>query len=309
MRLLPDERLYFDTQYCLDFAKTIAPVLPAPAPSVIFHFWWRGSVNRKIVLALNSFRATQNPVNTVLWLWIDVATPDFRNVIRAYSDLFGAAVVVRPYDAHAEAMDTPLEGKTDLLGASNPAAASDAMRLLVLYRYGGLYIDADTMALRDFTPLLLSEYGRGAFCYRWSARRDYGNNAIARGEKGSALGLFLLERARRIGSCHPRLLLAHDGDVPDTMLELPCALFDPLWPHFDGDDRFAERPFGDFRDFSRPFGLLHRRRKAIAGMADFFPGAFAYHWHGLWKMPERRDSYLGLFEAEIEARLASPPAK
>jgi hypothetical protein len=305
MRHLTDERLYYDTQYCLDFAKTIAPILSAPAPPVIFHFYWRGAISRKIVFALNSFRVTQNPASTALWLWIDVVTPDFQKIIRAYGAIFGSAVTVRPYDAHAEAVGTPLEGEAGLLRAGNPAATSDAMRLLVLHRYGGLYIDADTMALRDFTPLLLSDYGCGEFGYRWSARQNFSTNAIARGEKASALGLYLLERSKRIGSCHPRRLLAHDGGVPDAFLELPCAFFDPLWPHYDREDKFTARPFGRFRDFFRPFGLLYRRDTVIAGIANFFPGAFAYQWHGLWNMPERTDSYFGLFEAEMESSLAA----
>ncbi len=43
---------------------------------------------------------------------------------------------------------------------------------------------------------------------------------------------------------------------------------------------------------------------------DFFPGAFAYHWHGYWDAPEHQDSYFGLFRREIdralEERLALP---
>jgi len=77
MRYLPDERLYFDIRYCLDFAKSITSVpsfLPEP---VIFHFYWRGQCNRKVAFAINSFRVTQDPTRTALWLWIDVASRDF----------------------------------------------------------------------------------------------------------------------------------------------------------------------------------------------------------------------------------------
>jgi len=227
--------------------------------------------------------------------------------VRSYTKLFGSSVTVRPYDARIEALGTPLEGSKSLLGADDAVVASDAMRLLILYRYGGCYIDTDTMALRDFMPLLLSEYGRGAFGCRWSARNNFSNNAIIRWDKGSALGLFLLERAKRIDSCGGRMLLTHDGGVPDEFLELPCAFFDPLWPHYDGEDHFAARPFSRFRDFFRPFGFFHRPRAGVAGVADFFPGAFAYHWHGLWNMPEKRESYFGMFEAEIDKLLADRP--
>ena len=45
-------------------------------------------------------------------------------------------------------------------------------RLIILYKYGGIYIDLDIFLLKDFTPLFGMK-----FCYAWSYLKT-GNNAI-----------------------------------------------------------------------------------------------------------------------------------
>ena len=37
--------------------------------------------------------------------------------------------------------------------ATNPAMRSDVLRLEILYKYGGIYADIDSMALRSFGEL------------------------------------------------------------------------------------------------------------------------------------------------------------
>jgi len=51
-----------------------------------------------------------------------------------------------------------------------------------------------------------------------------------------------------------------------------------------------------------------RPRAPIRSLADFFPGAFAYHWHNAWQEPEDANSYYALFEREIDHRLAASRA-
>lgn len=52
----------------------------------------------------------------------------------------------------------PLTGVYRRLSA--PAARANLLRLLLLYTYGGVYLDTDTLTLRDLSPLL----SLGAFC-------------------------------------------------------------------------------------------------------------------------------------------------
>jgi len=304
MRFLADSRLYYDTAYCLAFARKLPAQSPRPQTTRnLFHFYWYGPFNRKVVFALKSFLATQDPERAEAWLWLDYTgtRPDSQE---AFAAALGGEVRILTYDPPECAVGTPLATAPTLLTPQDPVARSDAFRLLILYRHGGVYVDMDTMFLRDF-GVLFDTYGDGSFCYRWSARQHFGTNAIMYMERANPLGLELIRRCIEIGSCKTRLLLRHEHADID-LLELPCVLFDPLWPHFDREDRFAKAPFKKFRDFFRPFGLLHRRKQHIRSMADFFPGAFAYQWHGFWNMTEYEESYFGMFEREIDTRLSSP---
>jgi hypothetical protein len=262
------------------------------------HFYWCGPLGRKPAFSLKSFLATQNLERLEPWLWLD-GPPDDGGQLR---DL-ASHVRVQRYDPDALARGTPLEGEHRLTAPESPAARSDAARLMVLQRHGGLYVDMDTLFLRDLLILLDAPLGRSPFCYRWSGQTEFATNAVFRQDAGARLGQELMTRARALGSCHPRQLLRH-ADLHDVeLLELPCPLFDPLWLHFDGWDRYRGAPFGRFRDFFRPFGPLHRPKPKQPWLRNFFPGAFAYQWHGLWQAPEVPSSWFGLLEAEVDERL------
>lgn len=51
---------------------------------------------------------------------------------------------------------------------------SDMARFLLAHRFGGIYVDTDTLLLRDFEELF---NWSGAFAYRWSRMREY-NTAV-----------------------------------------------------------------------------------------------------------------------------------
>lgn len=51
-------------------------------------------------------------------------------------------------------------------------ARADAFRLLITYKYGGLYFDLDVLFLKDFSDLL-----ENSFCYQWE-KQPYANTAV-----------------------------------------------------------------------------------------------------------------------------------
>ena len=58
---------------------------------------------------------------------------------------------------------------------------SDLARFVLCHRFGGIYLDADTIFLRDWEEL----WGwKGAFAYRWSYHDSY-NTAVLRLNKNS----------------------------------------------------------------------------------------------------------------------------
>lgn len=209
---------------------------------------------------------------------------------------------VRRFDAKTEARGTPLERKRKLQGR-DARRRSNFVRFVVLYKHGGTYVDADTMFLRDLGSLSGKNGFTSEFCYRWSADRQYGNSAVLRLQPGSETATSLLARCVAESSCRPHDVLRFDRGVELDLLMLPCVFFDPLWPHFDGKDRYLPAPYATFPDFFRPFDASFRRDERIRPYRDFFPGALTYHWHNLWDAPERRDSYFGVFDQEFDEML------
>ena len=87
---------------------------------------------------------------------------------------------------------------------------SDVARFILTHRFGGIYLDADTIFLRDWEEL----WGwRGAFAYRWSRLEKY-NTAVLRLNKGSALGTFLFRTALKNGlDFHPMTVAKYTKDA------------------------------------------------------------------------------------------------
>jgi DDB1- and CUL4-associated factor 13 len=105
---------------------------------------------------------------------------------------------------------------------------SDMARFVLCHRFGGVYLDADTIFLRDWEEL----WGwKGAFAYRWSRLEKY-NTAVLRMNRGSALGSFLFRTALKNGlDFHPMTVSKYTKDayLEGLLLRLPDALFDSAW--------------------------------------------------------------------------------
>ena len=105
---------------------------------------------------------------------------------------------------------------------------SDMARFVLTHRFGGVYLDADTIFLRDWEEI----WGwKGAFAYRWSRLEKY-NTAVLKMQRGSALGNFIFRSAVANGlDFHPMTISRYtkDAKVEELLLRLPDALFDSAW--------------------------------------------------------------------------------
>lgn len=105
---------------------------------------------------------------------------------------------------------------------------SDMARFVLTHRFGGVYLDADTILLRDWEEL----WGwHGAFAYRWSRLEKY-NTAVLKMQRGSAVGNFIFRTAVANGlDFHPMTVSRYtkDAGMEGLLLRLPDALFDPAW--------------------------------------------------------------------------------
>ena len=123
---------------------------------------------------------------------------------------------------------------------------SDMVRFILTHRFGGIYLDADTIFLQDWETLW---NWRGQFAYRWSWHSKY-NTAVLKLHKGSALGTFLFKTALANGlDFHPMTVSRYlkDAQMEKLLFRLPDALFDGAWLNMEGYQR-DRPPFPYFRE-------------------------------------------------------------
>lgn len=190
--------------------------------------------------------------------------PELKDEWRALRDtLFNSGGVVEKIPKQAEVSTSEVEvstasqpstktsgpdedDKVNRVGSSSPSSydrlsviLSDMARFVLCHRFGGIYLDADTILLRDWEEL----WGwKGAFAYRWSRLETY-NTAVLRLHKGSALGTFLFRTALKNGlDFHPMTVSKYTADaaLEGLLLRLPDALFDSAW--LNTEDYQRERP-------------------------------------------------------------------
>ncbi|SJL15676.1 uncharacterized protein ARMOST_19180 [Armillaria ostoyae] len=162
---------------------------------------------------------------------------------------------------------------------------SDMARFILCHRFGGVYLDADTILLRDWEEL----FGwKGAFAYRWSRLPNY-NTAVLHMSKGSALGTFLFRMALNNGlDFHPMTITKYmnEAAMNGLLLRLPDALFDSAWLNTEEfqRDRPPQPYFTEFSDFFETPTVSSAAPQAL-GFEGFFSGAYSYHYHNQWWRP------------------------
>jgi hypothetical protein len=163
---------------CYAFASTIPAALPPSSPHapaagdgarpVYFHSYWRtdlAAFSARQEHFLKSFLATQHPAaRLILWSNGDLAAAS--PLVRWYTTRFPGRVEARTVRAHELARGTALEGNR-LLDVRDRLAYvdGDLVRLLVVWAYGGVWVDVDTLLTRDLSPLFEHEFVTQWDCY------------------------------------------------------------------------------------------------------------------------------------------------
>lgn len=159
---------------CYNFAGTIKPIheyplerIP-PEQRVQYHTYWRvdlAAFSERQEWMLKSFFATQNVHTSRLILWSNgdlSGNATIQKWLRRYPDAFTTKVV----DYEVLARGTSLDG-SQLLNLRDKKAwvDGDLVRLLVLWAYGGVWVDMDSLLTRDLAPLLDQEFVTQWDCY------------------------------------------------------------------------------------------------------------------------------------------------
>ena len=160
-----------------------------PDEKVIFHVYSEIKTPKEL-MAIKSYLATQNLDQTSMIVWSDYDISD-NPYIQPYKNL----VEFRVYNASEEAIGTPLEGDLKLkMKDPKYYLQSDLARILLLYKYGGVWIDMDVILLRDFKPILDQEY-----MYMWGSETNFAvDGACATVLSGKKQSQFMTELVRQL---------------------------------------------------------------------------------------------------------------
>ncbi|KAI0792490.1 glycosyltransferase family 32 protein [Abortiporus biennis] len=162
---------------CYNFAGTVLPLNRTssqewirPEDRTQYHSYWRSDLitfGERQEWMLKSFFSTQHVESSrfILWTNDDVKVKDndiIKKWLKAYPDSFMVAKV----NYNDLALGTALEGSS-LLNVKDTKAwiDGDLVRLLVLWVYGGVWVDMDSLLTRDLGPLLEHEFVTQWDCY------------------------------------------------------------------------------------------------------------------------------------------------
>lgn len=164
---------------CYDYAGTVKATPPSSRPPlgtpgtlweerVLLHTYWRTDLREfgpRQELMLKSYFATQDLRRTKLVLW---SNGDLRGnpILRSYLDKYPAQFEMDVVNIPSLARGTELEDSA-LLAMNDEKAwvDGDLIRLLLLWNYGGVWVDMDSLLTRDLEPLLEHEFVTQWDCY------------------------------------------------------------------------------------------------------------------------------------------------
>ena len=261
INVVDHKELYLDLDACIDYLRGVeADVHPWPDDITTFHVYTEVK-SPKELMVIKSFLATQDLTRCRLIVWSDIPIND-NPLIQSYLE----HIELRVWDPIKEARGTPLEDQLDILESRDYLywLQSDLLRLLALYKYGGIWVDMDIIFLRDFRPILDQE-----FMYAWSSDLKFGETGACATVLGlkrqSALATRLLETLvtvpkREATTCWGRDMFARVyAEQPFTVF--PCGFFNSDW--VAKDIRVDHKFFGS----------------ELQDESHLFRDAFAWHWH------------------------------
>jgi len=284
-----------EKSYYLKSLKVAKELKDSSNKSLVFHCLWKvpREFGRKQLAVLSSIVAN-HAENVIIFLWSNVDLSEhhllINHPVRNYIKFI-------KWDIQSEIKNTILENVPFLNGIHDDYCylEGDLFRLLVLYKYGGFYIDMDVLVLRDMTPLNNLE-----FLYQWGTSGFHitepkicMNGAIMRFNKGSAILLEYLEILSKTPPVKNSTIWGNKlySRITQSVLVLPCIWFNSEWGFEDTHlNPFNEAPF------------------------ELFDGAFTWHWHNRWDEaihPASKFHHLELKHAkQINCKhvyLSSPP--
>ncbi|GAO51596.1 hypothetical protein G7K_5695-t1 [Saitoella complicata NRRL Y-17804] len=180
----------------LAFLDSGCPVYPVPEGGMIFHQYWSGNWRSFNEVAIEAWLATQRLGDGhKLIYWYENGEPSAETRERFATGEYGKYVEFRKFDRLEEGKGFCVETMPEYYDEEyqrslkmKQSTLSDIVRNLLLAKYGGIWLDADTIPLRDLTPLIRS--GPSA---PYIGNSESNNNILIFGPTEAGIGSKILE--------------------------------------------------------------------------------------------------------------------
>ena len=115
------------------------------------------------LLSIKAFLLTQDLGRTRLWVWTEQVDQIITAQTKSFFDTFDDVVLVKQLAWQSEIKGTPLSKHKYFANSTQLnidfgdyiAGFADLVRHVLLYKYGGLWIDTDVLLLRDVYPVTI----------------------------------------------------------------------------------------------------------------------------------------------------------
>lgn len=205
---------------------------------------------RKFRLGVLSFLATQDAARVKLHIWTDLESPhntlkEMLGPIAHHAELMDA-INITTFDPKVEFAKVPPSLAKETLSErykkdTMPSLRSDLYRSVILYNYGGLWMDADTVLMQDVAPLLGEDW---AYLVRGKEGAVEGALLSASRPKSHFANAYLIQMVMReppldseMEKQKPLLVEIFNNDPAHTSMHVlpPCFIdSDPAPPSIDG---------------------------------------------------------------------------
>lgn len=269
------QKAYRDYQIGLDHCEADKSISLGKENPQLFHTY-TDLLSPKDLEVVRSWLVSQQLTHKlIVWSDVDLSNhPDLKPLLDIKFLHGEHPIETRIWDPVEEAKGTPLEDFSHLKANDDRHwLSSDLMRLLVGWKYGGVFTDMDVFYLKNMNSLLGLE-----FMYQWGNKTNFSYEgccaSVMRLEKGSDLATHLLETLKsqnpqQRSTCWGKDLFAQAYRSRPWLI-LPGSFFNTEWLM---SEDMNHPPEGPGREIEK--GWFSRTPASDC----LFLEAYTWHWH------------------------------
>lgn len=261
----------------------------------IVNLYWKGIFNRKTVFSIKSF-LYQTKLKWQINLWTGNGTIFIDNAAEQLNLL---QVQIKPFSYEKEIKNTPFEvfktiypweyNKNYFRIFSKVAIESDWIRLILLYKYGGLYFDLDILFLKPPEDII-AKYKEFVCPWGVGSLKNTNNNLIYLSRKNIIKLCESAIKEKKPTNFLGLSFLSYEKLKTNNINVLSLCECDACWGCFNSTCDF--------------YFIFQKKTKYNKQIMDFInEKSFIYHWHNGYNKVIDNDSYFNELEKKFNEKL------